>query len=80
MVVDFSTARLDDVNIFLPDRLLNFNPSLTDGKFGEQNLCGRDTQHTANSLSQLRVGVSSNDNKVANHGVWLCRCNGRENW
>jgi hypothetical protein len=26
------------------------------------------------------VGVSSDDNKIANHGVWLCRCKGRKNW
>lgn len=40
MVVDFSTTRLDNENIFASDRLLYLNASLPNSKLSEENFRG----------------------------------------
>ena len=68
MIVHFPPARLNDVNIFLSHRLLDFDPSLTDGKFGEEDISLGDSEMVANGLCELRMGSSPDNNDVPNHG------------
>jgi hypothetical protein len=67
VIINLATSGLDDVDVFLTDRLLDLNPGLAHGELREQNLRGWDSQHTADRFGQLRVGSAPDDNKIANH-------------
>ena len=63
-------AGLDNVNILSTDRVLDLASALTAREFGEGAVAGRDAKDVANAISQLGVGVTAEQNNVANH---VCR-------
>jgi hypothetical protein len=60
-------AGLDNVNILSTDRVLDLASALTAREFGEDAVAGRDAKDVANAIRQLRMGVTAEQDNVANH-------------
>ena len=52
-IVDFSSAGLDDVDIFTPDRVLDLAAGLADRELGEETVARRNAQDVADAVDQL---------------------------
>ena len=73
MVVDLPTAWLYDVDIFSSDRLAYLTPCLSYGELWEGCTAKWYSQVFADSIIELRMRCSSNDDNVAHH-VWDVCC------
>lgn len=69
MVIDLAASRLEDVDIFPADGLLDLDSSLTNGELREENRTGRDPEVVTNCFVQLRMGAATENNNVADHDV-----------
>ena len=56
IVIDLSTSRLDNVNIFTTNRFANLHAGFKIAELFGNNLAGVDTQTIAKLLSQVRMG------------------------
>ena len=74
VVVDVAGTGLDDVDILASDRVLDLAAAFTAGEFVQNSVARRDAENTADSLGELRVGIASQDNNIADHGEFCCVC------
>lgn len=78
MVIDLAAAGLYEEDILATDRLLDFNASLANRKFAQEDLGRRYSQVVADSLGELRVAAAAQDDQVAHHFCDGCRIVGLE--
>ena len=67
MVIDLASTRLYDVDIFPTYGLVDLDPSLSNGEFGEEHIALRNAETITYLLIQLRVRAAAEDNDVADH-------------
>ncbi len=78
MVVDAAGAGLDDVDILSTNGILDLAAGLASGEFGEDAIARGYTEDIADTLGELRVGVASQQNNVANHCGVLVEVGGKD--
>lgn len=71
-IVDLPSAGLDDVDILTAHRVLDLAASLPDRELPEDAAAGRYSQDVADAIDQLRMGISAEDNDVADHVECSC--------
>lgn len=67
MIVDRAAARLDDEDILATDRVLDLAACLADRELAQDAVSQGNTEHVADAVGQLRVGVARQDDYVADH-------------
>jgi hypothetical protein len=72
VIVDLSTARLDDVDIFSTNRILDLKAAFSDGKFRENSIASWYAKCVADVFEKLRVGIAPEDDDITNHDGVSC--------
>src|SRR5262245_60720752 len=67
MVIDVPRGGLDDVDIFIPDRVLDLATRFAHGKLCEDATADGDAEDLADAINEGRVRISAEDDDVANH-------------
>lgn len=73
VVVDIAGTGLDDVDILASDGVLDLAAAFTAREFVQNPVTGRDTENAADSLGELRVGIASQNDNIADHGEYVVR-------
>ena len=71
MVIGLASTGLYDVDIFPTHGLVDLDPSLSNGEFGEEHIALGNAETITYLLIQLRVRAAAKDNDVADHGARL---------
>ena len=72
MVIDpavsvLRAGSLDNEDILAPNGVLDLAATLANRELGEDSVAGGHTQHCANVIHQLGMGIAPEDDNVANH-------------
>lgn len=67
MVIDCSTSRLNNEHIFSSYRIFDFAAGLSNGKFAQNSVAGRYSQHITDAVGEGRMGITREDDDVSHH-------------
>lgn len=73
VVVDLAGTGLDDVDILASDGILDLTAAFTAREFIQNSVTGRNAENAADSLGELRVGIASQNDNIADHGEYVVR-------
>tara|TARA_R110002060_G_scaffold23255_10_gene31528 strand:- start:179 stop:514 length:336 start_codon:yes stop_codon:yes gene_type:complete len=72
VIIDIAASRLNNVDIFSSNRVLDLQAALSDRKFLENAIARWHTKNVGDGVNQLRVGIAPKNDYVADH------CEGRD--
>ena len=72
VVVDLAAAGLNDEDILASDRVHDLDASLSYSELAEKDVCRRNTEVIADSLGELGVRATAQNNQIAHHADGRC--------